>query len=103
MTLRATKTSLTGVIFALFVSTASLAQQGSGKDKVVLLNQGWSQDPTGLLSAASPAPAPTEEELLNNGEDFTNPINRFDTRFQFQGCPTPWSRAGSSPTGRPRR
>jgi hypothetical protein len=27
------------------------------------------------------------EELLNNGEDITNPVNRFDARFQFRTLP----------------
>jgi hypothetical protein len=30
---------------------------------------------------------PAVEELFNNGEDFTRPIDRFDTRFQFQALP----------------
>ena len=42
---------------------------------------------TGLLSGVSSAETPTEENLLNNGEDFTKPINRFDTRFQFETLP----------------
>ena len=36
------------------------------------------------LATDSPSP---EEEPLNNGEDFTKPINRFDTRFQFETLP----------------
>lgn len=33
------------------------------------------------------AAAPSGEEPVNNGEDFTKPLNRFDTRFQFETLP----------------
>jgi len=43
----------------------------------------------GLLNSVSLAATPAEEEelLTNNGEDFTKPVNRFDTRFQFETLP----------------
>lgn len=31
--------------------------------------------------------APPEAEPFNNGEDFTRPVNRFDTRFEFESLP----------------
>jgi hypothetical protein len=44
---------------------------------------------TGLVNSICPAATPGEEEELrnNNGEDFTKPVNRFDTRFQFETLP----------------
>ncbi|MDR3402848.1 MAG: hypothetical protein P4L99_10160 [Chthoniobacter sp.] len=41
----------------------------------------------GLTSGMGRAADPAEEQLLNNGEDFTKPVNRFDTRFQFESQP----------------
>jgi hypothetical protein len=39
----------------------------------------------GLLRSTSVAV--TESDPFNNGEDFTRPVNRFDTRFQFRTLP----------------
>jgi hypothetical protein len=41
-----------------------------------------------LMGVICQAAAPAEEDqLLNNGEDLTKPINRFDTRFQYETLP----------------
>jgi len=41
----------------------------------------------GLLNGVSSAADSAEDQLLNNGEDFTKPINRFDMRFQYETLP----------------
>jgi hypothetical protein len=41
----------------------------------------------GILSSVNGVAAVPEEEPLNNGEDFTKPVNRFDMRFQFETLP----------------
>jgi hypothetical protein len=42
---------------------------------------------TALLDQVGRAATPAEERLFNNGEDFTKPLDRFDTRFQFERLP----------------
>jgi hypothetical protein len=39
------------------------------------------------LSGETGWAATSEDQTLNNGEDFTKPINRFDMRFQFETLP----------------
>lgn len=40
-----------------------------------------------LLSGRGVAAPPAEEQLLNNGEDLTKPVNRFDVRFRYESLP----------------
>ena len=65
---------------------------------IVLLSTANAQNAAASQTASPPAQgvAADDEEVPNNGEDVTRPINRFDLRMQYQSLPDGTSSSGST-------